>query len=388
MNRIRKLGYHLFYILLWALRYSQKSAKEPSKPTHIIFCMVDHFEPGTGQVTVDIERGRIRTVMSEFPKLVKNHKDHFGNLPKRTWFFPPHYHRNNNLRDLVSLCERGYGEIELHLHHGNARPDTAHNLERTIRQCIDEYSSFGIFGSENGRKAYGFIHGDWALDNSRHGRYCGVNNEIEILRQTGCYADFTFPSKCEADPIRINSIYYAQDNPEKPKSHNRGIPVRVLGKAPNGLMIIQGPLHPFFYRHKKLILLKMFGDHIDGRPPVNKKRIDFWVKTGIHVKGREDWIIIKTHTHGAVYMGASLGKEMDRIYRYLESRYNDGYNYILHYVTARELYNIIKAIESGEMGNNPEKYRNYKIKPPKYDSSPKICEASEKLKELVNRSNI
>ena len=67
-----------------------------------------------------------------------------------------------------------------------------------------------------GRPAYGFIHGNWALDNSRpDGRWCGVNNELDVLRETGCYADFTFPSApSPTQPRKINSIYYAVDDPQ------------------------------------------------------------------------------------------------------------------------------------------------------------------------------
>jgi hypothetical protein len=36
---------------------------------------------------------------------------------------------------------------------------------------------------------------------------------------------------------------------------------------------------------------------------------------------------------------------------------------LLHYVTARELYNIVKAAESGA-GGNPGAYRDFVIKPP------------------------
>ena len=53
----------------------------------------------------------------------------------------------------------------------------------------------------------------------------------------------------------------------------------------------------------------------------------------------------------------------------LESEYNDGTNYILHYVTIREAYNLIKAAEAGESGD-PEKYRNYLIKPFRASSAP------------------
>jgi hypothetical protein len=347
--------------------------------------MVDHFEPGTGNVEFDVEKERMRALLSRYPKLVEKHQDSSGNRPKRTWFFPPHYHRNNNLRELVSLCESGYGEIELHLHHGKTKPDTQENLERTIKQCIEEYSCFGIFGVENGHKRYGFIHGDWALDNSRKGKFCGVNNEVQILKRTGCYADFTFPSMNESNPIKVNSIYYAKGNPQKPKSYNVGISVRRLGKIREDLMIIQGPLHPQF-KKKKFPGFGMIGDEINGSPAVTRERIDCWVSTWIHVRGKPDWIIIKTHTHGATASKAVLGKEMDYIHNYLETKYNDGNNYMLHYVTARELYNIIKAAEAGEAGLNPEEYRNYRIQPPKYNSSPQVSEASQILKDLVAKT--
>ena len=92
------------------------------------------------------------------------HADASGHRPPRTWFFPPHYHRRGNLRELVSLCQRpGLGEIELHLHHGKSVPDTPQHLHHTIRLCLRDYAQFGIFGTEDGRTRYGFIHGDYAL---------------------------------------------------------------------------------------------------------------------------------------------------------------------------------------------------------------------------------
>jgi hypothetical protein len=52
------------------------------------------------------------------------------------------------------------------------------------------------------------------------------------------------------------------------------------------------------------------------------------------------------------------------MHRYLESRYNDGKRYVLHYVTAREAYNIVKAAEAGEQGD-PGRYRDYLLPPPR-----------------------
>jgi hypothetical protein len=286
---------------------------------------------------------------------------------------------------LVSLCEKGYGEIELHLHHGKTCPDTSENLKRILNRCIEEYSQFGIFGTVNGQKKYGFIHGDWALDNSRGGKFCGVDDEIQILDQTGCYADFTFPSLWESNPKQINSIYYATDDPLKPKSHNKGKRVHVHGKKKGDLMIVQGPLHPFFFDNK-MIKLRTPNDSIDGNPPVTNNRIDYWVKTGIHIKGKPNWIFIKTHTHGATDSKAVLGDEMEMILSHLETKYNDDKYFVLHYTTAREMYNIIKAVESGATEENPELYRDYLIKKPIYDASPDIYEASDTLKTLVAKT--
>jgi hypothetical protein len=355
------------------------------KPIHILFCSVDHYEPGTGNVSLDIARERVDLLLSKYPKLADKHKDSDDYHPKRTWFFPPHYHKNYFLRDLVSLCEKGYGEIELHLHHGKHTPDTSDNLERTIRQCIKEYSYFGIFGAQEDIKKYAFIHGDWALANSRNGMFCGVNNEIEILHKTGCFADFTFPSPViESNPSQINSIFYAHDIPNKPKSYNTGVPVKVSGEIKGDLMIIQGPLYPFF-KSNRLLGFRVYGDGTTTShdPSSNKRRIDAWIRTGICIEGKPEWIIIKTHTHGATESKAVLGDEMDEIYDYLESKYNDGDKYVLHYVSARELYNIIKAAEAGEPLSNPTQYRNYVVKAPSYDSTPDIPEASKELKSLI-----
>ena len=53
----------------------------------------------------------------------------------------------------------------------------------------------------------------------------------------------------------------------------------------------------------------------------------------------------------------------DNMFSYLEKAYNDGTRYILHYVTTRELYNIVKAAEAGESGN-PDQYRDYILDKP------------------------
>ena len=97
---------------------------------------------------------------------------------------------------------------------------------------------------------------------------------------------------------KINSIYYAKDDPDKPKSHNAGVEVEG-GKKPSGdLMIVQGPLALNFKRRKFGILPKIENSEITIGNPSTKERIDLWVSKNISVKGKPDWVFVKVHTHG------------------------------------------------------------------------------------------
>ncbi len=377
-----KVTFTLRTLLAYSLDFWQRRRVRYARPLHIVFGTMDHYEPGSGGVDEKTERERVDRLLKMYPVLARRHTDAFGNFPKRTWFFPPHYHRHFNLKKLVSLCEAGFGEIELHYHHGKARPDTAENLEKGIRQTVTEYARFGIFGTQAGARKYAFIHGDWALNNSRHGQFCGVNDEISVLLKTGCYADFTFPSLNESNPAQINRIFYATSTANRPKGHTRGQRAQKGKTSANGLLLVQGPVYPF-WKNRGLLSLRIFGDAIDGDPEVTGERIDAWVYTGIHVADVPEVVFVKTHTHGAVYESAVLGDEMEHIFAYLETHYNDGKNTILHYATAREMVNMIHALEAGEDPANLENFRDYSIAAPRYNSSPDIEGASDELRGIV-----
>ena len=132
-------------------------------------------------------------------------------------------------------------------------------------------------------------------------------------------------------------------------------------------MMIQGPLGLRWKKRRRLPYPAIENGDLTGANPPTNKRVDFWVKTGIHVKGRPNWVFIKLHTHGAPEENQAtlLGPAMDKMCNYLETQYNDGQLYKLHYCTARELYNIIKAAEAGEEGP-PGQYRDYLVPPYEY----------------------
>ena len=85
--------------------------------------------------------------------------------------------------------------------------------------------------------------GPWTT-RGRTADWCGVNNELDVLRETGCYADFTMPSAPSPTQTRtINSIYYAVDDPDAAQvARPRGRGRRQRPSPAGSLMLIQGPL--------------------------------------------------------------------------------------------------------------------------------------------------
>ena len=342
----------------------------PGTPIDIIFAHVDHYEPYVGYVEQSVEEARVREWCERFPQLASRHRDADGVPPQHTFFYPYDQMDLGLLRQLSDLCYQRLGEIEVHLHHVK---DTEATLTAKFEDCLENYARVGalVFPGSPLERRFGFIHGNWALDNSirvpPEGRdRCGVNNELIVLSRLGCYADFTFPAVgTDAQPHTINQIFYATDDPEQPKSYDTGVEVQVGREESGDLMIVQGPL---------LINLKDWRHHYypacdDGSItncfPPEPLRVDAWIDMGIHVRGRPEWIFVKAYSHGASdpEREACLGEPSDRMFTYLEERYNDGEKYRLHYVTAREMYNMIKAAEASKSGN-PNAYRDYVIPPP------------------------
>jgi hypothetical protein len=340
-------------------RFQQK----PKSPVHIMFMFTDHYEPSWRKAIIEVEHQRVDDWVERYPVLASRHQDSDGKCPQHTWFFSFHEYRIEHLQKLSGLCYYGFGEIEVHLHHNH---DTSEGTEEKLNKCKELFSQHGglITCEKDPRVTYGFIHGMFALDNSNP-KHCGVNDELQILRRTGCYADFTFPTSLKTcQSAKINSIYYATDDPEKPKSYNTGIDVEKGVKETGDLMIIQGSLSINWRFWPKFLYPYLDTGIITHDNPPVKKRIDLWIKDGVCVKGKPEWKFVKVYSHGTQEKTRDtlLGESMDKMHTYLRERYNDGSKYQLHYVTAREAYNIIKAAEAG-MEGNPNDYRDYLIKP-------------------------
>ena len=327
--------------------------------THIIFLVCDHFEPRHGIKHDDQPFQRLDTWRKEYALFQQRCRASFGSSPLHTWFYPPH-HGVEHLSSLAEMVFDGLGEVELHYHHHG---DTYDSLKRDLGASIAEYHRWGLLleSGENPKTAFGFIHGDWALANSGHGKFCGVNDELKLLEEFGCWGDLTMPSGNECQTRKINSIYYASGDPQRPKSHNWGRDAQVGRSDGSGLLLMQGPLGINWRgpNHPRIENASLTTRNW-GRPD----RVRKWLDCNIHVKGRPEWQFVKLHTHGAIErdFDALFGDKAFAMHRILNEQYNDGRRYRLHYVTARQAYNIAKAAEDGKEGD-PSEWLDYRIQP-------------------------
>ena len=354
---------------IWLPDYIRSRKAAPARsPVHVMFCFVDHFEPMWQGADLATQRARVDRWCRDYRSLAERHRDADGRPPQHSFFYPEEEYLQEHLDKIAALCADGFGEIEIHLHHDD---DTQENFLASMsrfRDLLHERHGALPRDRASGALRFAFIHGNWCLDNSRpDGRWCGIDNEIVLLRDLGCYADFTFPSApSDTQTSTINSIYYATDDPSRPKSHDRGVAVRVGGTASGDLLMVQGPLGLNWRRRRFGIMPRIENADVRKGCPPTAERVDHWVRTGIHVQGRPEWVFVKVHTHGTQEpdMDTLLGAPVDAMHEHLERAYNDGEKYVLHYVSAREMYNIVKAAEAGLEGD-PAGYRDFELPPPR-----------------------
>jgi hypothetical protein len=346
------------WIVTYIKERSKYHAPRAGEPVHLLLCIADHFEPGNGGVTPNVARERLQRWVEDYPRLCRQFRDSDGRPPRHTFFYPIEMYDEAEVNELAGLCRLGLGEVEIHLHHDN---DTPENLERTLLSFRDLFANVhGLLARhrQTGSLAYGFVHGNWALDNSSpDGRRCGVNNEIDILRETGCYADFTLPSTPSRTQTRkINSIYYAIDDPHRPKSHDWGIDVGNGAGPRDGLMMIQGPLVLNWRRPKWGIFPRIENGCLQGNQSPTMGRLDDWLRARVQVPARPDWFFVKLHTHGApeANQRVLLGQPMAEFHHELVRRAQEDPSFRYHYVTAREMYNLARAAEAGWQGSVAE----------------------------------
>lgn len=366
-RRQMSYGFRILPGYLW----QQLTRPRPKGPVHLIFALADHFEPsivpenGLARAPHDEQERRLEFWRREYPKVADTWRDSDGRPFVHTYFYPAEQYDKGLIDRLAEHCHAGWGEIEIHLHHGMETADTADNTRRQLLEFRDTLASqHGCLSYLDGAGSprYAFVHGNFALANSAAGRFCGVDSEMEILAGTGCYADLTLPTATfhPAQTRKINSLYECAQPLARQSAHRHGRDLR-RGRPPEIFPImVQGPLMFDVGRRSRLASIE--NSAITRKNPLSIQRLQLWKQANICVSGRPDWLFIKLHCHGMdplqqeAVLGAPMRQFLCDLVKGAQER-----GETLHFASAREMVNMVLAACDGREGN-PGQYRDYRLK--------------------------
>lgn len=366
------LGQKLAYAarILPGLAQQRFTRSVPKGKVHLIIALADHFEPaivpgdGMARAPYGEQEARMERWCREYPRVVDKWRDSEGRPFVHTYFYPAEQYDRGHISQLAAHCHGGWGEIEVHLHHGIPTPDNAANLRRTMvtfrNKLALEHGCLSTDGQHDPR--FCFVHGNFALANAAGGFGCGVDEELQILAEAGCMADLTLPTNPfnPAQRSTINALYECRRPLSERAAYRSGIALR-RGHTPNKFpLIVQGPLMMSFVPGMKRPRIDN-GAFTAASPPT-VQRLTTWKRAMVSVEGKPDWIFIKLHCHSMdpeqedAVLGAGFRSFLEALVSGPGER-----GEILHFVSAREMVNIILAACDGKEGN-PGDYRDYRFK--------------------------
>jgi len=366
--------------------WQRMARRPPAGRVHLIIAIADHFEPSSlpgdfaGYAPHEIQQQRVENWCAQYPQNFREFRDNDDRPFIHTYFYPAEQYDRSQVEQIADLCHAGWGEIEIHLHHGVTESATAESTRHQLVNFRDALGrDHGCLSYEAGDNSprYAFVHGNFALANSAGGFACGVDNEMQILAETGCYVDMTYPTSAfhPAQISKLNSIYECALPLHKRAPHRQGNGLRAGHEVSTLPFLIQGPWALDFDRQSRNGMGRIEDGALTAANPPSIRRLQLWKRAAIAVNGRPDWLFIKLDAHG-MYPGDTetvLGNPTQSFVKELVLGAAERQE-TLHFVSAREMANIALAASDGREGN-PGDYRDYRYRLQK-DSAPRSSESA------------
>lgn len=376
MDRTASFTQKLKWNLPWLARYPLSRATSFLEQTafekkHIIITIANHFEPGwsvNGVLDHQTQMSRLKAYHTMAREIGDAVRDADGAKFRHTNFYPAEQYHPEILDVMAEMQGEGLGEVEVHLHHGVKQPDTAENLRQMLvdfRDTLAERHKCLSHANGGGKPMYAFVHGNLALANSCGGRFCGVDNEMEILRDTGCYADMTLPSAPDQSQVAvINQVYECALPVNAAAPHRRGMRVATNGERAQLPLIFTGPLVFNWTRRINGMPVPRIDDGaLAGNQPLDVARFNRWRSANVTVSGKSDWVFVKLYCHGFFDrdQSACIGDDAKRFFGGIVNDSEKTNKFKIHFATAREAFNIALAAIDGK-GGDPNDHRDYRLR--------------------------
>ncbi|MGI8495332.1 MAG: hypothetical protein ACR2L1_08480 [Pyrinomonadaceae bacterium] len=363
------------HALPWLARYpfvrANSLLNRSSEKKHIIFTVANHFEPSwkaEGFHDLEAQYRRLDEWHEMARKTGEAVRDADGTKFRHTNFYPAEQYDYKILEHLAAMQREGLGEVEIHLHHGIEKPDTAENLRHSLVEFRDRLAEdHECLSRSKGddKPMYAFVHGNLALGNSCGGKFCGVDEEMRILQETGCYVDMTLPSAPDETQVSMLNTIYECGLPLTEKiPHRTGTRVAAFGNQPQLPLIFTGPLVFNWTRRIKGVPVPRLDDGaLVCNQPMDLARLNRWISADVTVKNRPEWVFVKLYCHGFFDhdQSACIGEDARRFFSEIIENGEKTGDYKVHFATAREAFNMVSAAIDGKSGT-PSGFRDYRLK--------------------------
>jgi hypothetical protein len=319
-----------------ANRWGRILASE-STPARVWLTIADHFEPLWQTSDIELASERVAQWKRQWPQIAARHRDAAERAPRYSFFYPEENYEPQFLDPLAEMTAAGIADVEVHLHHDGESQQAFVDRMSGFMETLS--TKHGLLRRIEGKLSFAFIHGNFALDNSDGGRWCGINNEITLLRDLGCYADFTMPSGGYVTQARmLNTIYWAVDDPHQPKSYDTGNPLTPGNHVSGDLLMIPGPFG-LRWRDRLIPRLEIGELSVHDRP--SPYRVRRWLDLAPRI-GQD--VFVKLFTHGAqeANLAVLLGEDLDKIFLMIQKEcVLRGWS--LYFATAWEMRQAVQA---------------------------------------------